>query len=158
LSAKVDAFRIRHERGARIKQVREALGMSGDGFAELLEECFRLLGFPASYNKSKVAKMEGGDRKLTVEEAAVIASVDPHTRGIDWLIFGPGGKISAGGLRSFESSEPIKPVHAMSAQEVAGAVAQHVLPVRSITDRARAALEVQERPARASSKKGRPSR
>lgn len=40
------------------------------------------------YDSSMVSRIESGDRKLTLDDVAVIASIDPKGRGRDWLAWG----------------------------------------------------------------------
>lgn len=76
------------ERGGRVRQVREAMGLTGAAFAIELSRLLKTLGTPGKYDEAKVSKIEGGTRKLTAEEAAVIASIDPEERPVAWLVFG----------------------------------------------------------------------
>jgi hypothetical protein len=80
--------------GERIYLIREALGtrrdpMPLDKFAELIE---RATG--AVYDKSILSRMETGERKVSLDEVAILASVDPLKRGRGWLAW---GEDSAGG-------------------------------------------------------------
>lgn len=76
------------ERGDRVREVRVALGMSGDEFAATLTQLSKSLGAPVRYDEAKVSKIERGTRRLTAEEAAIVASIDPEERPVAWLVFG----------------------------------------------------------------------
>lgn len=90
MAGKLDALRLKLEQGERVKRVRDALGQSQDAFAETLGQAVQqAVGLKAQYGKSKLSKMEGGERKITAEEAVVIADLDPDKRGARWLVFGP---------------------------------------------------------------------
>lgn len=95
-----DSLIRRVEQGARVRQVREALGMTGDEFAAELTKWSRLFGVGTGYEKGKVSKIESGSRKLTIEEAAIISAIDRDERGAAWLIFGDVSKRAARDLFS----------------------------------------------------------
>lgn len=78
----------RIRRGARVAEVREAMKVSGDEFAEKVEKGLRAYGVERRYDKAKISRIEGGSRDLTAEEVMVIAELDPHGRGPAWLTFG----------------------------------------------------------------------
>ena len=78
----------RIRRAARVAEVREALGLSGEEFGKLLGKNLSALGWQAHYDKAKVSRIESALRDLTVEEAAVIARLDPKRRGMLWLAIG----------------------------------------------------------------------
>jgi len=88
VSIKAELAIQRIRRGERVLAVREALGINGDEFAELLRRHLLAYGIDRKYDKAKVSRMESGRRDLLAEELAVIASVDPEQRGMLWLIFG----------------------------------------------------------------------
>lgn len=88
MSAKRDALLQKVEQGERVAEIRDALGLSGEAFATLLQKRLHALGVGRNYDKFKVSRMESGGRKLTIEEAAVIADLDPSKRGAVWLVFG----------------------------------------------------------------------
>jgi len=71
-----------------VAEVREALNVSGDDFAEAVEKRLRAYGVERRYDKAKISRIEGGSRDLTAEEAMVIAELDPQGRGPAWLTFG----------------------------------------------------------------------
>jgi len=85
----------RIRRGERVAAVREALGVSGEEFAEMLRRQLLAYGIDRKYDKAKVSRMESGRRDLLAEELAVIASVDPEKRGMLWLIFGDAARTDA---------------------------------------------------------------
>lgn len=88
MSSKLDAIRRRFERGERVKEIRDALELTQDGFADVLTRRLAHYGVAGVYNRSKVSKMESGERKLTVEEAVVLIELDPEDRPGVWLVFG----------------------------------------------------------------------
>lgn len=88
LSEKRDAVLQRIDRGGRVASIREALDMTGEAFAKELSARMKAMGVPKRYDKGKVSLIESGTRKLTVEEAVIIADLDPRARGAVWLVFG----------------------------------------------------------------------
>jgi ribosome-binding protein aMBF1 (putative translation factor) len=78
----------RAKRGQRVREIRKATGMTGEQFAARLSHLSSALEVPAVYDKTQIAKLERGTRILTAEEAAILASIDPDERGVDWLVFG----------------------------------------------------------------------
>lgn len=75
--------------GERIYLIREALGTRRDPmplekFAELVAERTGV-----TYDKSMLSRMETGDRKVSLDDVAVLAQVDPKKRGREWLAWGP---------------------------------------------------------------------
>ncbi|NUO62683.1 MAG: helix-turn-helix transcriptional regulator [Gemmatimonadaceae bacterium] len=75
--------------GQRVYLIRSALGpdvrteLSLREFAELLN---RVSG--KSFDPSELSKMERGKRGVSLDDVAVIASVDPERRGRYWLAWG----------------------------------------------------------------------
>lgn len=88
MSSKTVELVQRAERGARVANVREALALTGEEFAKRLNAAAKARGLRATYDKGKVSRMESGSRKLTAEEIAIVATLDPKERGVDWLVFG----------------------------------------------------------------------
>ena len=85
----------RIHRGARVAEIREALDLSGEEFAEVLRKNLLAFGVERRYDKAKISRIEGGSRDLSLEEAAVIAELDPQRRGILWLTFGEIARVDA---------------------------------------------------------------
>lgn len=92
MSSKLDKIRRKIERGERVKSIRESLGLTQESFGMCLAQRMRDVGVVANYSRSKISLLEGGERKLTAEEAVVIADLDPFARGGTWLIFGEARK------------------------------------------------------------------
>ena len=88
MSTKAATIIQKVERGERIKEIRVALGMTGDEFAAELTTRAKVFGYPATYERAKVSRIESGGRKLTVEELAIILEMDPERRSLAWLVFG----------------------------------------------------------------------
>lgn len=91
VDAEVEAFRRQKARGARVLGVREALQLSGDEFARLLEQVAARHGHgdDVQLDKTVVSNIERGKRRLSVEEAAAVVEIDPEGRSFAWLVFGP---------------------------------------------------------------------
>ena len=85
----------RVERGERIKAIRKALDMTGDEFAAELTARARAYGVDAAYDRAKVSRIEGGGRKVRVEELAIILELDPQHRSLAWLVFGDTRKLGS---------------------------------------------------------------
>jgi hypothetical protein len=97
--------------GERIYLIREALGtrrdpMPLDKLAELIE---RTTG--AVYDKSILSRMETGERKVSLDDVAVLASVDPLKRGKAWLAWGDpaAAEKENGGASSRPPAQPSEP-------------------------------------------------
>lgn len=73
------------DRAKRVKAIRTALGLNQPAFAELLNDAARKAGLPAIYHNTKVSKMEIEGRKVSLDDAIVVAAVDPEQRGVYWL-------------------------------------------------------------------------
>lgn len=77
--------------GKRIYAVRLALGdgwkkpMTMADFGALLTK--RCKG-AVTYDSAKIARLESGERRASIDDVAVIASVDPEKRGREWLAWG----------------------------------------------------------------------
>lgn len=75
--------------GKRVYLVRLALGdglrtpLSMDRFAALLTE-----RTGRRYDSSMLSRIENGDRKVTLDDCAAIAPLDPHARGPGWIAWG----------------------------------------------------------------------
>jgi hypothetical protein len=79
----------------RVFLVRQALGtirrpLAQDRFAELLTLAAQRLGLVAKYYGSTVSDIEAENRTVTLDDARVVAAVDPLRRGEAWLAFGQG--------------------------------------------------------------------
>ncbi len=74
--------------GDRVREIREALDQKQPKFAQTLTAAAKRLGIDATYDNTQVSKMEVGRREVTLNDAAVIASVDPSKRGKAWLAWG----------------------------------------------------------------------
>ncbi len=88
MSTRADALIQKAERGERVARIREALGLTGEKFGELLTREARKRRMSATYDKGKVSRMESGERKVTVEEVAILTELDPERRPVAWLVFG----------------------------------------------------------------------
>lgn len=81
--------------GDRVYQVRRALGpdarheLSQRAFADLLNRAARKARVDLSFTDSTITRIEKNERRLQLDEAELIASVDPLQRGKVWLAFGP---------------------------------------------------------------------
>lgn len=78
----------RAQRGGRVREIREAMGLQQDAFGAELTKAGAAFGLEESYNKDKVSKIETGARDVTVDEMALLLAMDPKKRTIDWLVFG----------------------------------------------------------------------
>jgi hypothetical protein len=96
----------RAERGGRVEQVRMALGMNGDAFANAINALGDERGYDPRYDKSKVSRLEGGNMiYLPAEEAVLIALLDPEKRGVEWLVFGKRAA-KATGAPKYQGKQP----------------------------------------------------
>lgn len=83
-------------RGDRVKAIRELLGLKQPEFAARLNEAAERLKLPAIYHNTKVSKMETGSRGVDLNDAYVVAALDPENRGTDWITFGTRRKHTGG--------------------------------------------------------------
>lgn len=88
-----DDDRSRAARGRRLRQVREALKMEQEDFAELLTSVAKQLGLGVSYKPLGISQRETGRREMDAEDYAVIERVDPAQRSSEWLAFGKDLKV-----------------------------------------------------------------
>lgn len=70
-------------RGSRVGMVRGR--MDQRDFVERLNAVARTVGLPAIYDVVKLSKMENGARKVTLDDAIVVAALDSEKRGVEWL-------------------------------------------------------------------------
>ena len=76
--------------------VREAMGLTGEEFAEQLGRELLRYGIARRYDKAKISRIESGRRDLLLEEALVILKMDPAKRSIDWLAVGETARTDTG--------------------------------------------------------------
>ncbi len=74
--------------GDRVREIRAARGEKQPKFAQTLTAAAKRLGINETYDNTMVSKMEVGRRDVGLNDAAVIASVDPLERGRTWLAWG----------------------------------------------------------------------
>lgn len=77
----------------RVFLVRKALGSFKHPkpmkeFAGMLTAKAQQLGLGLRYHPSTVSDIEAGNRAITLDDAIVVAALDPAERGIEWLAFG----------------------------------------------------------------------
>lgn len=76
-------------RGARLKQVRDAMDITGKEFADELNKAAAKLGLPhVKYTPLNVSQRETGRRELDIEDYTIVSYVDPEKRSWFWLAFG----------------------------------------------------------------------
>lgn len=79
--------------GERVFLVRQALGTLRrpcpmEPFAKQLTLAAQRLGLGLRYHPSTISDIEAGNRAVTLDDARVVASVDPLRRGEAWVAFG----------------------------------------------------------------------
>jgi hypothetical protein len=82
--------RERVQRGQRVRDCREELGLGQEQFADRMNKLAAANGLPSGYDKSKLSKIETGVRDLSLEDVAVLELLAPR-RGWKWFAFGRGG-------------------------------------------------------------------
>lgn len=87
----------RAERGACVREIREALGLTGEQFAAELAKAGKSYGLKLRYDSAKISRLELGGRKISAEEAAILAELDKEGRGVAWLVFGDVAKKAGAG-------------------------------------------------------------
>jgi len=88
VSTKADELIRRAAIGERVKQIRDALELNGEEFADAYERAAKALGLTLRFDKYKLSRLEGGGRKLTAEEVVLLVQLDPEGRDVQWLVFG----------------------------------------------------------------------
>ena len=83
MSERVDA-----ERGARMRQIREARAEDQAQFAASLDAAAKSLGLAARYTLFDVSRRETARKKLDPDDFATVAMLDPERRGWTWVAFG----------------------------------------------------------------------
>lgn len=76
---------MREPVGDRVRAVREARQEKQPEFAAAMTRAAKRLKLKDRYDNSTVSKMESGMRRVTLEDVAVVASLDPDRRGVLWL-------------------------------------------------------------------------
>ena len=76
------------ERGGRMLEIRKALEMTQEDFADALNRAARELGLVEQYDYLYVSRRETARKKLEPEDFACIAMLDPQRRGWTWVAFG----------------------------------------------------------------------
>lgn len=80
----------RVSRGKRVQEIQRDCGFDENniGFARLLNESAERLGLEPAWHPTRLSKVRNGTQDLSVEDATVIAYVDPQQRGWTWISFG----------------------------------------------------------------------
>lgn len=101
------------EIGARIREIREALGLQQDEMRALLER------HGLHVSKTAYSRYETGGARATYEDIAVFACVDPRKRGRLWLAWGdaPASR-SAGAYEDERCREKVIPAPAVARRRV----------------------------------------
>ena len=79
---------VNAERAGRVREIRDALGMTQPEFAERLNAAARELGIDVSYTQLGISQRETARLALDIEDYVTISHVDPHHRNILWLACG----------------------------------------------------------------------
>jgi hypothetical protein len=77
----------RVSRGKRVQAIQEELKEGNEPFAERLNRAASELGLDASWNPTRVSKVRSGLQDLSIEDATVLARVDPQQRGWTWVSY-----------------------------------------------------------------------
>jgi hypothetical protein len=80
--------------GDRIREIRSQHDEKQPAFAARLTAAARKLGVKANYDNTMVSKMETGRRDVTLDDVAVLASIDKLQRGKLWLGWGENGAVA----------------------------------------------------------------
>ena len=101
--------------GSRVRAIREERGEKQPEFAAALSAAAKRLRMPLAYDNTMVSKMETGMRAVTIEDIAVIASLDPQGRQKSWLAWGEIAESAANprphsGAPDLELTAPQRPV------------------------------------------------
>src|ERR1700745_713389 len=71
----------RVSRGKRVQEIQEELKEGNEAFADRLNRVANELGLDESWNATRVSKVRSGLQDLSIEDATVLARVDPQQRG-----------------------------------------------------------------------------
>lgn len=74
--------------GARILEIRKALKMDVDEFADELNRVAAALGHEQTWSASKVSRATNNTHRMKLSEAIDIVSAAKPARRLDWLVFG----------------------------------------------------------------------
>ena len=84
-----EQIRLRLERAARFRVIRDATGLTQPDFAERLTRLAAELRLEnVSYKVGDITTREKGRKDLEIEDYVLAAHVDPHHRSVLWLAFG----------------------------------------------------------------------
>ncbi len=75
-------------RGKRVRAIRDALGITGEGFADRLNDAAEQMGLSRYWTSPKITNTEKDKRDLSFEDAIAIAHLDPKPRGWMWVAWG----------------------------------------------------------------------
>lgn len=78
-------------RGERVDQIRQALGLTRDEFAgALAAKAAELRITGGKWSPSRVSKLILGRQPISLDDAAVVVAIDPHTKAPrwDWFVYG----------------------------------------------------------------------
>jgi transcriptional regulator with XRE-family HTH domain len=75
-------------RGARFREIRKALDLTQEAFAERLTKAAKELGVGAGYSIQDVSGRETGRKRLEIDDYVLASYVDPARRSFFWLAYG----------------------------------------------------------------------
>lgn len=75
-------------RAQRYRSVREALDLTQEEFADLLNDAARVLSLEASYRSGDISPRENGRKELEVEDYVLASYLDPGKHSWSWFAFG----------------------------------------------------------------------
>jgi transcriptional regulator with XRE-family HTH domain len=76
------------ERAQRVRQIREAMGLTQPEFAARLNAAAAELGLDPDYTQLNVSQRETDRLTLDIEDYLILTRVDPHRRPLVWLALG----------------------------------------------------------------------
>lgn len=98
-----DTFGVR----GRMLAIREERKERQGDFAARMNQAAETLGVPTRYTQDMVSKMENGGRTIFIEDVAVLALVDPQSRGKLWLGWGEERDSSLAPVRRVAEPKPV---------------------------------------------------
>lgn len=72
--------------------IRDASGMQPKDFAAQMVVVAKRLGLESSYSDTKLSKLVNGRQDVSLDDAIVLAHLDPEHRGVEWIALGEAGK------------------------------------------------------------------
>lgn len=88
MSSRADELIAMARRGERVRAIREALSVTAEQLAKDANAAALGYGVALGLTDVQLSRVERGGRRISAEEAWILARLDPEGRGVEWLVFG----------------------------------------------------------------------